>query len=108
MEDYNAKDNSLTKNSLTLLDRQQSDLERLKKDRITDHSLYRTLTHYQAENEKLRILINENPRFEWIQVQNETDRLFSNDKNMGSVNIRLTWNANGSLGYITGKLVKTS
>ncbi len=106
MEDLNAKDKNLTKSSLILIDRQQSEIERLKIERMRDYSLVRSLNYFQIENEKIRTLINENVRFDYVQIQNEIYRLYAQDKNLTGIILKLSWREGENFGFIKGKIGK--
>ena len=108
MEDFRAKSNVLTRNTLILIDRLLSEFERLKIERITDHSLFRSLTYFQQEIEKLRKLVCENPKFDWILVADEANSLVRNDKNLTGVRIELSFKicekGKKNWGVIQGKI----
>ncbi len=91
MKDYNAQNNKFIKNGLVIIERMLTEIERLKIDRITDVILLRFLTYFISEIEKLKIIISSNPRFEWILLQEQIDRLYSMDKNLTGINIQLNW-----------------
>jgi hypothetical protein len=108
MEDYKIKDNILTKNSLILIDRLQSEIDRLKIERIKDDLLLRTLNFFQTEIEKIRTLINENPKFDWLLFKNEANRLITIDKNLTGIKIELSHKkcekGKENWGVISGKI----
>ncbi|MCH3881711.1 hypothetical protein [Tenacibaculum aquimarinum] len=91
MKDYNAQNNKFIKNGLVIIERMLTEIERFKIDRITDDILLRFLTYLISEVEKLKIIISSNPRFEWVLLQEEIDRLYSMDKNLTGINIQLNW-----------------
>jgi hypothetical protein len=108
MEDYNLQDNGLTKKTIVLLERVLVELERLKIDKITDVTLRRNYENLIAEVGHIMTLINQNPRFDWILIQKEIDRLYSNDKNLSGINLKLHWKEGENWGRIKGKLGKAS
>ena len=58
---------------------------------MMDYLLCKTIEHLISELEKIRILINENPRFDYVAIQNEIDECFTKDKNATGVAIYLDW-----------------
>jgi hypothetical protein len=91
MEDYKVQDNALTNNAVTLLKRNLTETERIKFERILDTNLYRTLDHLIQQTKNAVLLIQENPRFDWVNIQNEIDECFSKDKNATGIVIYLDW-----------------
>jgi hypothetical protein len=91
MEDYKAQDNALTNNAVNLLERNSTEIERLKYERILDTNLVRTLDHIIQQNKNAIHLIQKNPRFYWVNIQNEIDECFSKDKNATGTVIYLDW-----------------
>ena len=53
-------------------------------------------------------LINQNPRFDWVLIQNEIDRLFNIDKNLTGVILKLNWREGENWAFIKGKIGKAS
>jgi hypothetical protein len=91
MEDYQIKDKSLTNNSIILLERTLVDFQRLKVERILDTTLCRTLDNFTSQINNVMLLIHENPRFDWVAIQNEIDECYTKDKNATGVAIYLDW-----------------
>jgi hypothetical protein len=108
MEDYNVKDNGLTKKTIVLLERVLVELERLKIDKITDVTLRRNYENLISEVENIMTLINKNPRFDWVLIQKEIDRLFSIDSNLTGVILMLNWREGENWAHIKGKIGKAS
>jgi len=110
MEDYNAQDNALTNNAVTLLERNLTEIERLKLDRILDINLCRSLEYFSLQIKNSILLIQKNPRFDWVIIQNEIDRCYTLDKNATGVVIYLDWkdveNEKVNRIYIHGKIGK--
>lgn len=104
MKDDRIKNNVLTRKTLILLDRLQLELDRVKIERITDHSLVRTIEFIKSENEKIRLLINENPRFDWVMIQKEIDRNFKIDSNLQGVYLKLRWGEGDNFVHIDGHI----
>ncbi|WP_343329296.1 hypothetical protein [Polaribacter staleyi] len=91
MEDYQAKDNALTKKSIVLLERMLTEFQRLKVERILDTTLCRTLDYFGSQLKGVMLLIHENPRYDHIAIQNVIDESFSIDKNATGVVLYLDW-----------------
>ena len=91
MENYNTQDTVLTNNAITLLERILVDLQRLKIERILDVTFCRTLDYLCSQLNNVKLLILQNPRFDWIAIQNEIDECYSKDKNATGVVIYLDW-----------------
>tara|TARA_R110002074_G_scaffold195789_8_gene362335 strand:+ start:2545 stop:2892 length:348 start_codon:yes stop_codon:yes gene_type:complete len=81
MKDYNLQNSKSISNGLTIIDRLSTEIERLKIDRITDAPLLRYLDHFIIELSKIRTLYIKNPRFDWVQIQEEFDLSYAKDKN---------------------------
>lgn len=96
MTDYEIIGNSLEKKSLILLEGVLVELERLKIDRITELQLYRVFENLIVEIGKIETCIAENPRFDWVSLQNEIDDLYANDKNLNGVVIHMDWKEGAS------------
>jgi hypothetical protein len=106
MEDYNLQDNGLTKKTIVLLERVLVELERLKIDKITDVTLRRNYENLIAEVGHIMTLINQNPRFDWVLIQKEIDRLYSIHKNLNGIKLQLSWSEGENYITIDGKLGK--
>jgi hypothetical protein len=91
MEDYNVQDNALTNNVITLLERTLVNHQRLKIERITDITFCRSIDAMSSDVNNVMLLVKENPRFDWVVIQNEIDECFSKDKNATGVSIQLDW-----------------
>jgi hypothetical protein len=108
MEDYNVNNNALTNNAVALLNNMLVELKRLKIDRILDTPFCRTIDHLSNQVENVKLLITENPRFEWVLIQKEMDSLFQRDRNLDGVYIKLSWRPGGNFGFIKGQIKKAS
>lgn len=91
MEDYKSQDNALTNNAVTLLERNLTELERLKLERILDINFCRTIEHLSLQIKNAILLIQKNPRFDWVIIQNEIDVCYLKDKNATGIAIYLDW-----------------
>jgi hypothetical protein len=96
MTDYIIMDNSLKNKALILLEGVLVELERLKLDRIIELQLYRFFENLILEIGKIETCIAENPRFDWVSLQNEIDELYANDKNLNGVVIQMDWKEGAS------------
>tara|TARA_R110002126_G_scaffold290356_1_gene447137 strand:- start:17556 stop:17882 length:327 start_codon:yes stop_codon:yes gene_type:complete len=108
MEDYNAQDNGLNKKAIVLLERILVELERLKIDKITDVTLRRNYENLITEVNHIITLINKNPRFDWVILQEEIDRLYTLDKSLSGIHLKLRWREGKNFAFINGKLGKAS
>lgn len=106
MKDYKIQDNALNNKASTLLDRMLVEHKRLKIERFTDVPFCRNIDYLTSEVEKVKLLINENPRFQWVIIQKEMDRLFSTDKNINGIILKLSWKEGEKWGSINGKIEK--
>lgn len=91
MEDFKSQDNALTNNAVTLLERNLTELERLKLERILDSNLCRTIDYLSSQIDNVKLLISMNPRFDWVAIQNEIDECYAKDKKATGVVIYLDW-----------------
>ena len=91
MEDYNAQNNKFIKNGLVIIERVLTEIERLRIDRITDSLLLKTLDFFKTELEKIKTTIIRNPRFDWVNIQEEIDDLYRRDPNLTGVILRIDW-----------------
>jgi hypothetical protein len=108
MKDYNLHNNALNNKAIVILERVLVELENLKIERITDVTLRRNYENLIAEVENVMTLINQNPRFDWVLIQNEIDRLFNIDKNLTGVILKLNWREGENWAFIKGKIGKAS
>lgn len=76
MKDYNAQNNKFINDGLVIIERTLTDIERVRIERITDNFLLRFLDFLKSELEKLKSIIISNPRFDWINIQEEIDDLY--------------------------------
>lgn len=106
MKDYNLQNNKFVQNGLVIIERIQSDLGRLEIDRISDNLLLKHLYFYNAELEKVKLMIVKNPRFPYVLIQEEIDRLYSIDNNLTGMNIKLDWKEGENRGFIECNLNK--
>jgi hypothetical protein len=91
MKDYNAQNNKFIKNGLVIIERVLIEIERLRIDRITDNLLLRFLDYFKTELEKLKLIIVYNPRFDWVNIQEEIDDLYTRDPNLTGIILYLDW-----------------
>lgn len=106
MKDYNLQNNKFVKNGLVIIERIQTDLSRLKIDRIKDSLLLRHLHFYNSELEKVKLMIVKNPRFPFVLIQEEIDRLYTIDNSLTGMNIKLDWKEGENRGLIECNLNK--
>ena len=99
MEDYNFESNKFIQNGLVITERLFTDIERFKIDRITDTELLRYMDSFKSDLEKIKKTIINNPRFEWVIIQEEIDRLYGLDKNLTGMNLYIDWKDGGSRGF---------
>ena len=52
---------------------------------------FRFLDFFKSEMEKIKTTIVANPRFDWVNIQEEIDRLYVRDPNLTGVIIYLDW-----------------
>jgi hypothetical protein len=88
MEDYNLNDSALNTNVMILLNRTLDELTRLKLDRITDFTLCRNYDYLIGGIESVKLLITDNPRFNWVTVQKDIDDLYASDPNLTCIDVR--------------------
>ena len=91
MEDYQAEDNGLTNNAITLLEKELVEHQRLKVERILDVPFCRTIDYLSSQINNAILLIRKNARFDWVAIQNEIDECYTKDKNATGVAIYLDW-----------------
>ena len=98
MEDYSLESNKFIQNGLVITERLFTDIERFKIDRITDTELLRYMDSFKSDLEKIKKTIINNPRFEWVIIQEEIDRLYGLDKNLTGMNLYIDWKDGGKRG----------
>jgi hypothetical protein len=108
MKDFNAQNNKFINNGLVIIERLLTETERLRVDRIKDTNLLRFLDFYISELEKIKITIIKNPRFHWVQIQEEIDRLFTNDNNLTGMVVYIDWKDGGNRGFCKHRINKKS
>jgi hypothetical protein len=91
MVDYIKKDNKLKNDFLIIAEELDCELNKLKIDRITDKELNRYLDFFISQISKLIRLYNINPRFCWVDIQKEIDRLYNEDKSINGIIIFIDW-----------------
>ena len=91
MIDYNVQNNKFVQNGLVIINNLSTEITRLKIDRISDNLLLKFLDYTLSELDKIKITTENNPRFSWVLIQEEIDRLYSLDKNLTGINIKLDW-----------------
>ena len=99
MEDYSLESNKFIQNGLVITERLFTDIERFKIDRITDTELLRYMDSFKSDLEKIKKTIINNPRFKWVIIQEEIDRLYGLDKNLTGINLYIDWKDGGSRGF---------
>ncbi len=108
MEDFNANNNGQTHNALILLERLQTDTERLRIERITDLNLRRFLENQQKELDNLKTVIIQKPRFKYDVIQHEIDRLYKIDNNLTGIIIYLDWKDGDNRAFFKHRIKKVS
>lgn len=106
MKDYNVQNNKFIKNGLVIIEKLHTELSRYRIDRLNDDLLLKFLDYLILELDKIKIAIENNPRFQWVLIQEEIDRLYSEDKNLTGINIQLNWKDGENRGYLNYKINK--
>ena len=106
MKDYNVQNNKFVQNGLVIIESLSTEIARFKVDRITDNFLLKFLDYTTSELKKIQSTIENNPRFEWTMIQEEIDRLYSLDKNLTGIDVRLEWKDGGNRGFFKYKINK--
>jgi hypothetical protein len=96
MKDYNGDSNKFIQNGLVITERLFSDFERLKIDRIKDVPLLRYIDSFKFDLENIEKTIINNPRYEWVKIQEEIDRSYDSDKNLTGMNLCIDWKDGGN------------
>jgi hypothetical protein len=104
MEDYTIENNKFIRNGLIILERVRPEMARLKMDRIRDTLLCKHLDYYDAELDKVSNAIKQNPRFEWVKIQEEIDGLYSIDPNLTGMILHLDWKDGGNRGFLKHRI----
>ena len=91
MKDYNVQNNKFIKNGLVIVKRLFTDIERVRIERIRDVLLLRFLDFLKSELEKIKLIIVSNPRFDYVNIQEEIDRLYAKDPNITGIILHLDW-----------------
>ena len=108
MKDYNTLNNKFVQNGLVILESLTTEITRFKIDRITDSFLLKFLDYILHELDKVKITIENNPRFMWVQIQKEIDRLYALDKNITGVTIQLDWKDGNNRAFFKHRIKKAS
>ena len=99
MKDYNVQNNKFVQNGLVIIERLSTEIARFKIDRITDNFLLKFLDYTLSELDKVKITIENNPRFIWVQIQEEIDRLYASDKSITGITVQLDWKQGGNRAF---------
>ena len=99
MKDYNALSNKFVLNGLVIIERLSTEIARFKIGRITDNLLLKFLDYVLSELDKIKITIEKNPRFIWVQIQEEIDRLYALDKSITGITVQLDWKQGGNRAF---------
>ena len=108
MKDYNTQDKGHSHKALILLKRIQSDIEKLRVDRIIDIDLRRFLENKQGELDDLKTIIVNKPRFKYEEIQQEIDRLHKIDNNLNGIIIYLDWKDGNNRAFFKHRIGKAS
>ena len=108
MKDFNSQNNGRTHVSLMLLERVQTDIERLRVERIADLNLRRFLERLQKELNDIKLVIVQNPRFKFDEIQQEIDRLYKIDNNLTGIIIYLDWKDGNNRAFFKHRINKAS
>ncbi|WP_299711008.1 hypothetical protein [uncultured Tenacibaculum sp.] len=91
MEDLNLQNEGFTNNLILIADNIQSEINKLKINRLSDSLLNKHLDFYAQEIDKIIDLATCNPRFKWQLIEQEIDSCFKSDKSVTGVNIVFDW-----------------
>ena len=106
MKDYNVQNNKFINNGLTITEDLLTNIQRLKVDRITDVLLTGYLDYFTSQIEKFKTTIHKNPRFNWVEIQEEIDRLYKVDNNLTGIHLTIKWDEGNNLAYYNYNLKK--
>ncbi|WP_299160894.1 hypothetical protein [uncultured Tenacibaculum sp.] len=88
-------DSELGENNLIFIaDNLQSEIHKLKFNRISDSLLTKHLDFYANEIDKIKDLIGINPRFKWQLLEKEIDCNYIKDKSLTGASIFFDWKHN--------------
>lgn len=105
MKNYNEINNKFINNGISIAEDLLTDIERLKIDRITDELLLRYLDYFSLQIGKIINTIYINPRFNWIKIQQEIDRLYRVDNSYSGIRIILNWREGDNLAFYTHNII---
>lgn len=108
MKDFNSQNNGRAHVSLMLLERVQTDIESLRVDRMSDLNLRRFLESLQKELNDLKLVIVQNPRFKFDEIQQEIDRIYKVDNNLTGIIIYLDWKDGNNRAFFKHRINKAS
>ena len=108
MKDNNVINNKFIHNGLVISEKLLIEVERLRIDRITDANLLRFLDFFILEIEKISTTIDKNPRFDWVEIQEEIDRSYAIDPNLTGAIIYFDWKSGENKIHINYKVNKPS
>ncbi|CAM1346377.1 hypothetical protein TCRASSO_30214 [Tenacibaculum crassostreae] len=91
MEDFNIQSESFNNNLILIADNLQSEMYKLKINRVSDFLLSKHLDFYTNEIDKIKGLMASNPRFKWQLLEQEIDSNFKKDKSLTGANIFFDW-----------------
>lgn len=94
MQDFNIKSELFKDNLISIADNLQSEICKLKINRVSDFLLTKHLDFYLNEIDKMKDLTINNPRFKWQLIEHEIDACFKQDKSITGVNILFDWKYN--------------
>lgn len=108
MKDFNSQNNGRTHVSLMLLERVQTDIENLRVERIADLNLRRFLERLQKDLNDIKLVIVQNPRFKFDEIQQEIDSLYKVDNNLTGIIIYLDWKDGNNRAFFKHRINKAS
>lgn len=99
MEDYNIQNNKFSNNGYSIIEDLLMEIEKLKINRITDSLLLRNLDYFTDQIKRIEITIKNNPRFNWVKIQEEIDRLYKLDNKLIGVYLTIRWGAGNNFAH---------
>ncbi|WP_299836050.1 hypothetical protein [uncultured Tenacibaculum sp.] len=91
MEDLILQNDVFINNLVFIANNVQSEISKLRINRLSDTLLSKHLDFYSEEIEKIKDLAVYNPRFKWQLIEHEIDSCFKSDKSITGVNIVFDW-----------------
>lgn len=92
MGDLNIQNRAINNSFVFIAENIQSEISKLRVNRLSDTLLNKHLNFYYDEIEKIKELAINNPRFKWQLLEQEIDLCYKRDRSLTGANVVFDWN----------------